>query len=250
MAAACVRRGEHRLHRARACRVVSWDAACACGEGAAAMEEHRFLRRGGLALPGGRHLHADLRRPPPWVGAAPPRRTRRPGRPAAAEPAAAVAAALRGGSRSGAELTTASEPATVSEPAALPSCSGCPCCRARRETPERQPPSAAEASRPTRRRPRPQRTELTAAEPAAEPAAESNFFSPPEAAAVRRQLAAIGRAAEHGAPRALLALCATPLVAGFGGLTYLRSIEDIEELHAPSRRHRAAARRRLTPPRV
>ena len=34
--------------------------------------------------------------------------------------------------------------------------------------------------------------------------------------------------------RALLALCATPLVAGFGGLTYLRSIEDIEELHAPS----------------
>ena len=33
--------------------------------------------------------------------------------------------------------------------------------------------------------------------------------------------------------RALLALCATPLVAGFGGLTYLRSIEDIEELHAP-----------------
>ena len=34
--------------------------------------------------------------------------------------------------------------------------------------------------------------------------------------------------------RALLALCATPLVAGFGGLTYLRSIEDIEELHAPT----------------
>ena len=34
--------------------------------------------------------------------------------------------------------------------------------------------------------------------------------------------------------RALLALSATPLVAGFGGLTYLRSIEDIEELHAPT----------------